>query len=346
MIKKLRKYLIALPAAAEFYHGYFNLLRVILWRGWLHGKEGVKKLILPFLDSTKSEKQNHTHASSFEGKIAYVIWAPDYGENSAGVRCLYLLCDALNKRGLRSVVVGSKLGPDHLHAPIVSRAIASAAVVAGAAAIYPETISGNPLNAKTVVRWVMNKPGWIGGDKIYSPSEHIFYYAEGYRRAIQNKIAGKLFLPTLDESLFYHDGTSAQQRNLECFYVGKSVYKAGNFDKDKTFEITRQSPSRSELGKLLRASRVLYCFDNSTALTYEAVMCGCAVVIIPDGTQKREDYEFGELGIDGIAWGLQEYRNLAPNPEKMINRYQQLKNEFEIQLDHFIRVTKPQDRQL
>jgi hypothetical protein len=126
--------------------------------------------------------------------------------------------------------------------------------------------------------------------------------------------------------------------------VGKSAYKDGYFDRNRTFEITRQSPARNELGKLFRASKVLYCFDNSTALTYEAAMCGCPVVIIPDGTQKREDYEHGELGIDGIAWGIEEYQNMTLQPEKLVSRYQKLKEEFETQLNHFIKVTSAQDR--
>ena len=113
-------------------------------------------------------------------------------------------------------------------------------------------------------------------------------------------------MPTIDEKLFYCDDWDLSKRSLECFYVGKSQWKEGVIDRSRAFEITRETPPKKELGKLFRASRVLYCFDNSTILAYEAILCGCPVVVIPDGTQTRENYESLELGMDGIAWGLEE----------------------------------------
>jgi hypothetical protein len=108
---------------------------------------------------------------------------------------------------------------------------------------------------------------------------------------------------------------------------------------DKMFEITRNFPAKAELGKLLRAARVLYCFDNSTILAYEALLCGCPVVVIPDGTQSRQDYENLELGTDGIAWGIEEYRGEPVDVPGLRARYAQVKRDFRQQLWQLVRVS-------
>ncbi len=213
----------------------------------------------------------------------------------------------------------------------------------GLARSIRKTISGNPLEAKTVVRWVLNRPGLLGGDAVYQSNEHVFYYSNVFLPYIKNKVRGKLYMPTIDESIFYTDESTATptQRTLECFYIGKSLWKDGYFEREGAFEITRETPPKKELGKLFRAARVLYCFDNSTILVYEALLCGCPVVIIPDGTQSKEDYAQLELGIDGIAWGLGELPRVKADVGLLQERYRRVKREFEDQLDHLIAVTCP-----
>jgi hypothetical protein len=194
-----------------------------------------------------------------------------------------------------------------------------------------------------VIRWVLNRPGLLGGDAVYSEDEHVFYYSEVFRPYIKNRIAGKLYMPTIDESIFYADEDVSSRRSvdrsLECFYVGKSVWQDGVIDGDRMFEITREFPAKAELGKLFRAARVLYCFDNSTILVFEALLCGCPVVVIPDGTQSRQDFEKLELGMDGIAWGIEEHRGETVDVPRLRARYAQVKREFGQQLRQLVRVS-------
>ena len=130
------------------------------------------------------------------------------------------------------------------------------------------------------------------------------------------------------------------KRGLECFYIGKSQWKEGFINRSKVFEITRETPPKKELGKLFRNSRVLYCFDNCTILIYEAIMCGCPVVVIPDGTQTREDFECLELGMDGIAWGLEELARVKVDVRQMGRRYEQVKRDYIDQWERFIAITQ------
>lgn len=269
----------------------------------------------------------------------YVIFTCSYTPNSAGISCLYRLCDELNRRGYPSFMTGGKETASHLQAPLLDTAVAEEICAQGYTAIYPETIPGNPLQAPSVIRWVLNRPGLLGGDEVYPESERVFYYSDVFRPYIKNRVIGKLYMPTIDESLFYCDDPDLSNRSLECFYIGKSQWQDGIVDRTRAFEITRDTPRKQELGKLFRASRVLYCFDNSTILTYEALLCGCPVVIVPDGTQTKQDYERLELGIEGIAWGPAELTDERAPVERLRARYDALKRAYHGQLQKLIDTT-------
>ncbi len=275
----------------------------------------------------------------------YVILAPSYRPISAGIYCMYRLCHELNRRGFRSYITGSARTTSHLTAPLISRSKARRLCRGGFTAVYPETVFGNPLQARSVARWVLNRPGLLGGEAVFDESEMVFYYSDLYRPYIQNRVAGKLYMPTINEEIFFCDDGDLSKRSLECFYVGKSKWKDGIVDRNRAFEITRGTPPKRELGTLFRASRLLYCFDNSTILAYEALMCGCPVVIIPDGTQTKEDYQRMELGTSGIAWGLEELPGVLAEVSKLRERYQSVKRDFQTQFDAFVAITQAGQRQ-
>ncbi len=274
-------------------------------------------------------------------RIDYVIYAQSFISNSAGIRALYILADRLNRKGYRTYVTSSFATDPTLRAPLISLTLAKRlALTQDYTAVYPETIPGNPLGAKKVVRWVLNRPGLLDGEEIYDSQEVVFNYANAYASYIKNQVHGKLYLPTIDQTLFFPPAAEGP-RTREYFYVGKAQYREGFFDREKVIEITRDSPHRSTLGDLLRQAKVLYCFDNSTIFAYEAVMCGCPVVVIPDGTQTRADYEKQELGMHGIAWGPTELARAHSTVHLMAPFYEAAKVEFERELDRFIELTAP-----
>jgi hypothetical protein len=309
----------------------------------MYGTVGLKNHFREIEENERKAKTSRAHAvSGSKSRLGYVIWAPSFVTYSAGVGCLYRLCHLLRRRGINAFMVGSEEPAPNLEAPLLPLADAQRLCLNGFAALYPETVVGNPLGASTVVRWVLNRPGLLGGEAEYEPGEHVFYYSDVYLPYIRNAVRGKLYMPTIDESIFFCDSpesADAPARTLACYYVGKSTWKEGHFDRDRTFEITREVPSKSELGKLFRASRVLYCFDNSTILIYEALLCGCPVVIIPDGTQTEEDYSRLELGTEGITWGRQPPPHVKVDVHGLKERLRKVQTDFEMQLDQLISKT-------
>jgi len=203
-------------------------------------------------------------------KAPYIIMAPEYRHNSAGVRALYRLKDELIKRGYKVVVCQGVA--DDWKAPY------------GSIVVYPEIVSGNPLQGKTVIRWVLNHPGLLGGEKEYDKNEIIFTWSQLYYDA------PVLTIPLI-EDFFRNENLP---RSGGCFWVGKGL---ANREKDFPYaeanpnltEITYDWPAtREELARLLNEKEVFYTYDNNTMLIAEAKMCGCKVVVI--GEELQDDY--------------------------------------------------------
>lgn len=281
---------------------------------------------------------NHRGGSA-DNPRGYVIVAADYVSNSCGVRCLYQLCHDLNDRGFPSFMTGTGQTNPNLCAPLLTIGVAKQLCRLGWIVVYPESEFGNPLRAQRVVRWVLNRPGLLGGDEVFAGSEYVVNYSWAYERYIKNRIAGHLYMPMIDEALFFPTPNGEQRSSMVLYYVGKSTWKDGHVS-PSAFEITRSSPDKPQLGKLFRSSSMLYCFDNSTILAYEAAMCGCPVVIIPDGTQTRNDLEVSELGLNGIAWGSDELERARATLPLLPQRYSLAKSEYNNQLGRFIADTQ------
>ena len=274
----------------------------------------------------------------------YVIVAPNFVSNSAGIYCLYKLCQDLRKKGFPTAIYGSRHTPNTLDAPLISELHMKQLQEQhnnDMWVIYPETVMGNPLNFKNVARWVLNRPGILGGDEVYHLDEKIFVYSDVYMPYVKNTVQGKLCMPTFDSTIFYppKQKNIGEERGLACYYVGKSTFKEGYFDTAETFEITRFNPAKQELGKLFRSAKVLYSFDNSTALIYEAIACGCPVQIIPDGTQTWDDYKKLEWGTTGIFWDKPVTHLTGDEVNVLLDKIIFREAQYQLELNHFINET-------
>jgi hypothetical protein len=244
----------------------------------------------------------------------YYIVAPPYVRTSAGVRVMHLLCHSLNRRGQTAYVMlypalpwrNDQVAPD-LMTPILTPHVVRSHFRRGLTPImvYPEVVSGNPFGGPCVVRYVLNFPGLLGGDKEYAPEELCFSYSQVL--AVTTRSPDNiLFLPATDTRVFY-PAPEGQKRQGSCFYANKYkiAHKGALFDITKnSVEITRDlrsSQTPQEVADLFRRSEVFYVYEN-TALATEAVLCGCPAVFLPN-PHLTEIIAAKELGPEGYAWG-------------------------------------------
>lgn len=282
----------------------------------------------------------------FQGHPYYIV-APEYLTRSAGIRALHLLGHALNKTGRNAFMSSPRLNPDFLTKPLTLDVIQHhyenkiTPIV-----IYPETIKGNPYHAPFVVRYIMNFPGLLGGDKSYPPSELCFGYSkelvENQKEADRENV---LYIPGCDTSIF-HPPKDNKKRAGSCFFAAK--YKIVH--RGKTFEITSNSaeitrglpdsPSPKQIADLLRSSEYFYAYEN-TSLATEATLCGCPAIFLPNRHLTKR-IATNESGSHGIAWGT-DPAEIARAKATVHLAYQDYLKQIDLfwhQLDKFVEITQ------
>jgi hypothetical protein len=153
--------------------------------------------------------------------------------------------------------------------------------------VYPEVVSGNPLGAKHVVRYVLNHPGLLGGDTSYNPDELVIYYADYYHDSA-SRAAGRDLDPShciqlgIIEPFFapspHIEGIADATHDLLFYGKGAKVPPEKirrTLDPLPFVELTADWPATREgLAVLLQSSRAVYTTDTNTMLVEEAMMCG------------------------------------------------------------------------
>ncbi|MCU7281541.1 glycosyltransferase [Pseudomonas peradeniyensis] len=274
----------------------------------------------------------------------YYIYAPDYRRSSAGIRVLHMLCDALNRSGQEAYVTTRVLEPQLVTPYLTDDIIAlHKSQRLEPIVVYPEIVDGNPLGGKAVVRYLLNKPGHLGGRGEYAKDDLIFAYTRGLLPAGVSE-QNVLYCPAIDLSIFRPplDGNTRVPGKV-CYYQGRS----GQALVDPTLlppdavEITPTFPGSWEaLASLFQQCEYLYLGERS-GLAAEAVLCGCVCIVIP-GKWAPEPLSLSENNSYGTAWGnspeaVKRARETLP---LLHARQVEHQSSFWSSLDYFIETTQ------
>ena len=208
--------------------------------------------------------------------MRFVITAPPYNEKSAGCVMLYTLRDELKGLGYEADIMQFDK----------SQPVSDDTIV-----IYPEVIDGNPLGAKNVVRYFLNREGYASGNKVNaSPNDFILVFNKLYH----DNPHAVVRVENLNPHCHSDASKPALERHLDCTYIGKgNMYSDQCKVIDGTIEITRSAPAdRQGLADLLRQTRFLFTYDVWSALNAESIMCGAVVVPLMFHPYKAQDLEF------------------------------------------------------
>lgn len=273
----------------------------------------------------------------------YYIFAPDYRRTSAGIRVMHMLCDALMRSGHEAYVTGNVLNPA-LMTPYLTDEIVRLHRAQGLepVVVYPEVVDGNPLNAGVVVRYLLNRPGFIEGSGKFGEEDILYAYS---RDLLMPGIPDDrvMMMPPFDLTVFrLPENPEKRVPGKVCYYRGRR----GEFHIDPSLlpadavEITAQWPaSWEEMADLFQQCETFYCCGAS-ALGAEATLCGCLCVIILEEDAPRIGVH--ETQSDGVAWGLapEELARARQTLPLVRDNWLKLEKAFWPALDHFIDVTQ------
>lgn len=234
-------------------------------------------------------------------KHPYYIYAPAYRETSAGIVVLHELCHALNVRGYEAYVVGTIEVASNLNTPLLTPAIMDRHLQNGLVpiAVYPEVVSGNPINAQVCVRYILNKIGFLTGRSMNEGADDLFfYYTDNFLGDRKKEDADFLFLPVISPDLFKPDPSKERTKTFVFQYrfpLEKIDFSL--FPPDAELISMANPVSLPELAAKLQTGKVLYSYEAS-GVCCEAMMCGCPVIYMHEGgmTEAPDKFIFGTNG--------------------------------------------------
>jgi len=200
-------------------------------------------------------------------------------------------------------------------------------------AIYPEIYQGNEAEAKTVVRYILNKPGamahyGVPGPTTFDKNDRIYSFSKMYYDTDDEHT---LFLPVIDLNTFYDMG---KKRKTTCYFVGKG--EDTHQHPEDSIRLTRElAKDQKFLAELLNECKVLYSYDPVSATTEVARLCGCRVRMCQT-TYSREQYEKYEPGLNGMGFG----KDVGLDTPEFRQHYKGMIRTFSERLDQFITSTQ------
>lgn len=246
----------------------------------------------------------------------YSIFSPPFDVTSGGIRVMYGLYGWLLAKGQIAFMNAVYENLDFI-------------------AVYPEIMNGNPANAKTVVRYILNKPGFMSDGQSNSPTEFpqtdIKYYFSRVFGETDND--HYLFLPIINLHLFRDYGNKRTKKGV---FFGKGLV-TNQHPKD-CVPITRElAQDQQALADLLNECEVIYCYDQVSAMYDIARLCGARVVVFPTA-MDFETFSKYETGLNGLSWGEDTNEQLDAKAFRV--QYEQMRQTFEKKLDKFIQETQ------
>jgi len=304
--------------------------------------------------------------TSFKYK-KFIIFAGSYFEDSGGTVVLHHLCHLLNEVGyeaylypaFKTTIIHQRkwLKPllSILYAAFKSKLLRpfktlsknktpiftdknSKNIGDDYVVIYAEGVAGNPLNAKNVVRWLLQKPGYNYKGIFFSNSELIFsynpVYLDGFCLPFSNLSKTLLYVP-LVHLHFYTEFPALcdRERYGTAYCVRKGKGKSFVHD-DKAINI--DNLSHVNTAAIFRRIKTFISYDSMSAYSTFASICGADSIIIPDQDIAIEDWlpenlRFGlSYGFENIEWA----RNTRPLLLDRINK--DVENKYKI-LEEFVK---------
>ena len=157
--------------------------------------------------------------------------------------------------------------------------------------VYPETIRGNPLNAKFIIRWVLLELGFetpVNVAKTSWGANDLVYHWEPIvsKKQLSMPWINPVFMPGKNI-------IPVSKRRKTCFIFKKAILWYPDINRVKFHpedSISMDGKLPQDVAPYLKECRHFYTYDVYTAFIYFAVMNGCVSIILPHPDKTEEEY--------------------------------------------------------
>jgi hypothetical protein len=218
-----------------------------------------------------------------------VIYTFDYDEGSGGIKVMHKLCDMLNKNGYESYLTFAYSGDNGKICPDYNTPIAPPSIMNNldeAIVLYPEGRDGNPLNAKNVVRWILNFIN-TGTTATWGENDLIYWYMGYYYNDTLGQKENILHLVEFHDREFINQHYNRQG---SCYTIRKGINNPERFiHPEDSIEITYETcRDRKRLIDIFNKTERFYCYDDHTLLYTQAALCNCTSIVVPEHPEHTE----------------------------------------------------------
>ena len=247
--------------------------------------------------------------------IIYTIG--NFNTGCGGLMVQYELCKIIDEMGINIRMIA----PNNIPNPVFSKYYNNDFPIDdNVIVIYGETIQGNPMNVKNVVRWILAPLGVVVSSDYYinyNKSDLVYYFNSESKIAQQPEKIGTIY--KLLTSLFLNPMVKIYNLNprhgvCHTFRKSRMHNHISLIHPSDSFEIIH---SHDECIQLFNKYEFFISYDPLTFLTIIAALCGCISIVYKiEGKSKQDWYNslvtmayMKHTGIDslyGIAYGLEE----------------------------------------
>lgn len=284
----------------------------------------------------------------------FIIFTPPYDEKKGGTICLHQLANMLNKLGYEAYIFPSfenilfskrdflipslkllrefgrslqkfKVNKDFI-TPIYDGSIKSIQSDEWIV-IYYEQVSGNPLGAKNIVRWLLHQPGYHTGTINYGFNEFHVKFNEAVRDFhYPNCQLASFLMPIIYYPLnLYNLNDTAENRYGTAYCIRKG--KGKQIRHDLTDSVLIDNLPHQEVAQIFKRVKTFISYDSYTAYSRFAALCGCDSIVIPDDGVSLQQWYPDPKDRYGVAYDFEDI-NFARETrlllkEKILNEIRQ-----------------------
>lgn len=250
-----------------------------------------KALLHLYAKHNSSGKQTYQVDKKYIDTLKIVIYTPPIDVNCGGIMVLYNLAKTINdlkKDNLQSYIYTY----DHVTHPnsFCNNFYNPFLIDDNTIVIYPETIIGNPLGAKHVIRWILLDLGFEVSKnqyKMWDPDDIVYHW-----EPTQLKNSKQLVNIWVNPSIQKYNHTDTRPSNCYAF---KKLHNVKFHEKITTYHNDKKDTNIDKLSieetvKVFNNSSIFYCYDPNTFYAIMATLCGCVTVVHPLKDTSRDAY--------------------------------------------------------